>query len=272
MFMSSTMEDRRRHTASDMALYWDSFLSSGLFYDKEGNIPLEVSTDGDNNEVYIAQGRAVIGGHLYINTSELQKELELAPTSSDRIDRVVLRLDLSIENRFIKVFVKKGTENDPPELTREGDIYELSLAQIHLKAGKSFIEKSDIKDERLNSDLCGIASDGYTSARARAIDVFMQNEGNLYVNGNVEDSLRELRQPLSVFKSNVDDDGIFQVVEWKKGNTLYKKSVLSNKNSLGNYLKRTVSYYKQDGITPNRIEEYTINYNSDDSIVSEVLL
>lgn len=160
LFFNSTMNDRRRHQASDMADYWMSFLSSGLIH-QDGDPKLEVTANDTNRNINVDIGRAVIMGHLYINDDKLIHRIDDPDSLLDRIDRVVIRYDNSIENRFIKSFIIKGVEAEnpePPELTREGDIYELSLAQIHVKAGKSFIEQSDIIDERLDESVCGLAS------------------------------------------------------------------------------------------------------------------
>lgn len=157
LFFNSTIDDRRKHKASDIAEYWDSFLKSGLIH-TDGKPTLKVEANGSDMEISVDLGKAVILGHLYINDSSLKKPISQSTASEDRFDRVVLRLDLNIENRYIKVFIKEGTALAPPELTREGNIYEVSLAQIHVKQGKSFLEQSDIIDERLDEELCGLAS------------------------------------------------------------------------------------------------------------------
>lgn len=168
LFFSSIEGDRRRYTAQDMAEYWHTFLNSGVKHDN--NVPsLDVVADGNSMDVQISTGRAIIGGHLYICDGK-KHTVNLASATEDRIDRLVLRLDLSREIRDIFSVIKEGTEHEPPELTREGDIYELSLAQIHVKAGKSFIEQSDIIDERFDNEVCGLASSMVTVPT----DVFMR--------------------------------------------------------------------------------------------------
>lgn len=159
-FFNSTADDRRRYQASDMAEYWMSFLRSGLIHEN-GKPQLEVVADGTSRNVTLKVGRAIIKGHLYINDADLKKTIDEPDSVFDRIDRLVLRYDNSLENRYIKSFIKKGEpgENpEPPALTREGEIYELSLAQIRVKAGKAFIDQSDIIDERFVESVCGLAS------------------------------------------------------------------------------------------------------------------
>lgn len=164
-FFNSTASDRRRHTAGDMAEYWSSFLSTGLI--SRDKVPLlRVTANGVDNVLNIGVGSAIIKGHLYINDSDLEKTVPLPSGLDNRIDRVVLRLDNRRgvdDSRYIKIFIKEGTEDAPPELEREvvegtTVLYELSLAQVKLNAGQSYITQDDITDERLDEGLCGMAS------------------------------------------------------------------------------------------------------------------
>lgn len=164
-FFNSTATDRRRHQAKDIAEYWRSFLSTGLI-NWDGEPLLEVTADGTNRNVSLSIGRAVMKGHLYRNKAIKDLPIDGPDPTLDRIDRLVLRYDDTIENRHIKSFIIKGEPSDnpvPPELERtylEGEplIYEISLAQIRVVAGKSFIEQSDLLDERFNESVCGLAS------------------------------------------------------------------------------------------------------------------
>lgn len=159
LFFNSTQDDTREYQANDIADYWNSFLSTGLISDN-GEPQLKVVAEGTNRIIEIQKGRALIDGHLYLNDSTKLK-IEEPDALYDRIDRVVIRYDNTIKNRFIKAFVLRGETSEnpiPPQLTRGGDIYELSLAQIRVVGGKSFIEQKDIVDERLKEDVCGLAS------------------------------------------------------------------------------------------------------------------
>lgn len=152
--------DRRRHQASDMADYWRSFLSNGLIHEN-GQPQISVIANNTNRNITLKKGKALLQGHLYVNTDDLVLRIDNPDSLLDRIDRIVIRYDNTIENRYIKAFVKKGVEASnpiPPQLTRAGDIYEISLAQIKVVAGKSFVEQTDIVDERLNEMTCGLAS------------------------------------------------------------------------------------------------------------------
>ncbi|WP_078597110.1 hypothetical protein [Evansella clarkii] len=150
-FFNSVTGDERTYQAEDFAQFFKNFLGNGFF---EG---LRVSANNSMNTI-LGPGAGFIEGHEYTNTSSLTLTHDPADPNNDRIDRVVLRLDRDIDARHIKAHVKKGTTGsspEPPSLTRNDYVYELSLAQVRITTGKSFIDDSQITDERGDHELCG---------------------------------------------------------------------------------------------------------------------
>ncbi len=150
-FFNSTQDDPRQYQADDFSQFFKNFLGNGFFNG------LQVSADNTMNTT-LASGSAFIEGHEYTNTASITCPHEPADASLDRIDRVVLRLDRDIESRYIRAFVKRGEEAEvpePPGLIRNDTIYELSLAQVYIEAGKSFIDDTQITDERGDNEVCG---------------------------------------------------------------------------------------------------------------------
>lgn len=159
-FFNSAPGDERLHQASDFARYFGNVLTSGLF-SLDNQIGLRVQSDGTDMRSYVETGKALIKGFAYENDADEYLLHDLPEVTNNRIDRVVLRLDLRNQNRFIKVFVKSGVADAapvPPELQRDNFIYELSLAQILVRANTSTINPADITDERLEEQLCGIVN------------------------------------------------------------------------------------------------------------------
>lgn len=149
-FFDPTEGDNREYAADDFAQFFTNFLGNGFFNG------LSISAN-DSMTVTVSSGAAFIEGYQYTNGSSLDLTLDSADSTQDRIDRVVLRLD-KFEGRYIRAFVKKGetaTNPVPPELTRNDYFYELSLAQIKVTAGKSYIDSTQITDERGDHDVCG---------------------------------------------------------------------------------------------------------------------
>lgn len=158
-FFNSAPGDERWHYASDFADYFGSVLSSGLISNGNSPVGLQVTVNSGTMTTSVNVGRALIKGYSYENTTPLTLTHSIPEQTLDRIDRVVLRLDLKNASRFIKVFVKEGVsalEPVPPILQRDQYIYELSLAQVRIRKNTSSIVVSDIKDERADESLCGI--------------------------------------------------------------------------------------------------------------------
>lgn len=156
-FFDSTIDDPRDYNADDFAEYFRLVLTSGIL---NGGTNLKVECPQNNMQTYIQEGYAWLLGYMYkVSDEPLYLTHDVADPTLDRIDRVVIRLDKTLNNRYVKAFVLKGTPSlspVPPSLTRDEDIYEISLAQVRITAGKSFIDNTQITDERLDNNVCGL--------------------------------------------------------------------------------------------------------------------
>lgn len=151
-FFDSTKDDIRRYQARHLAEILDTVLQTGLLH-KDGTPTIRVVADTKDMKVRVTAGKAVIKGHLYINTDDY----EITLPKTDTVKRIVLRLDTNIDNRYIKLFVTEGDTNLPKPIVRENGVYELALCQIKFDASKGYIEQTDIVDTRFNENLCGLA-------------------------------------------------------------------------------------------------------------------
>jgi hypothetical protein len=155
-FFNSVNGDRR-YDMEQFALYFKQFLSSGIYH--KNNVPSLKVNIGPGLNTALETGSAYIEGYMYQNTENITFTHDAADTTNARIDRIVLRLDRSLNSRFIKAFIKKGvpsTNPIPPALQRDKIIYEISLAQVRIDAGKNTI--SSVTDERLKQDVAGLVS------------------------------------------------------------------------------------------------------------------
>lgn len=144
-FFDSTEQDIREYRASQFAKYFSRFLSNGIYTEK-GLMGLKVSAVNGLN-IKVSPGFAYINGYMYENDTDISFVLDPADIILERIDRVVLRLD--IVNRKINIKLKKGTMGSnptPPVLEDNASIKEISLAQIRIN--KNAIA-GIITDERL---------------------------------------------------------------------------------------------------------------------------
>ncbi|AMA62496.1 putative phage structural domain protein [Kurthia sp. 11kri321] len=324
-FFNSAPGDERWHYASDFADYFGSVLSSGLISNGEA-VGLQVTVNAGTMTTSVNVGRALIKGYSYENTTPLTLTHSIPEQTLDRIDRIVLRLDLKNASRFIKVFVKEGVsalEPIPPTLQRDQYIYELSLAQVRIRKNTSSIVVSDIKDERADENLCGIVQSLITVptsvfqqqfdtwfasiadvteqsvtdwqiAQQQAFTMWFdsikgQLDGDVgaklaseltthkaeyaQFKSAIEKEVAELQNAneLSIVKSSKDSEGIFTTVTYKRksDNTIFAKSVLSGGTS-PQYNTRTLTFYNADGITVKATKIYSLSYDVDGDLVSEV--
>lgn len=325
-FFNSAPGDERWHYASDFADYFGSVLSSGLISNGDSPVGLQVTVNNGTMTTSVAIGKAIVKGYSYENTTPLTLTHSIPEQTLDRIDRVVLRLDLKNASRFIKVFVKEGVsalEPVPPSLQRDQYIYELSLAQVRIRKNTSSIVVSDIKDERADENLCGIVQSLITVptsvfqqqfdawfasiadvteqsvtdwqiAQQQAFTMWFdsvkgQLDGDVGVKlaseltthkaeyaqfkSAIEKEVAELQNAneLSIVKSSKDSEGIFTTVTYKRksDNTIFAKSVLSGGTS-PQYNTRTLTFYNADGITVKATKIYSLSYDVDGDLVSEV--
>lgn len=118
---------------------------------------LEVSTNGANMISTVKSGVAFIEGRHYYNDALLELTHDTEVIGLNRIDRVVVRMDTSTEARYVKTFIKKGmpsTNPAAPTLTQTPQFYEISLAQILVVGGQTFIASNAVTDERGKKVIC----------------------------------------------------------------------------------------------------------------------
>ena len=75
---------------------------------------------------------------------------------------------------------------------------------------------------------------------------------------------------MKLYRMNKDSEGIFTELQWKRSDdTLAIKSVLSG-GTTPKYTTRTETYYDEDGETVLMAKIYTLSYDEDDDLISEV--
>ncbi|CEG28075.1 pyocin knob domain-containing protein [Bacillus sp. B-jedd] len=151
--------DRRLYSAADWSKVLSKFLESGIYNEADN---LAVTADGTKMAVTVGAGVAFIEGRMYENSEPLELRIDAAEASLDRIDLVVLRLDMTEQNRYIKAFVVKGTAAENPVSPVPVDntfIKEIPLAEVRVIRAKSTIDDAEITDRR-NPDFVDPFTDG----------------------------------------------------------------------------------------------------------------
>mgnify|MGYP001023959089 CR=1 FL=1 len=180
----------KKYTAEQFAEYFRAFMTNGI---KNGGSNLQVTAPGTGMDITIDYGIGLIEGYMYWLKDDAEGKLTLTVGASGalpRIDRVVLRLDKSLPERSISAQLLSGAPAAapvPPTLTRGGNIFEISLAQINIRANTNTVLPSDVKEERYNTDVCGLINSLISldssdfAAQAEAILDQMANQGYLPV-------------------------------------------------------------------------------------------
>lgn len=141
----------KEYFAEDFAEYFIPFFTNGIF-----NNGCQVLGNTNDMAVNLSVGRAFIEGYRYRNKKTKTLIIENADGVLNRIDNIVIRLDLT--NRNITTQVIKGTfANNPiaPDLVRTSTIYDLRIAQVSIPAGTTEITQDLVKDCRFITSDCG---------------------------------------------------------------------------------------------------------------------
>ncbi|MDL2318550.1 hypothetical protein LJC74_05680 [Eubacteriales bacterium OttesenSCG-928-A19] len=142
-----------REYSADSMMYWLlPFFTTGVF-----NGHLQVTANG-NMTVSLNTGFCNINGRVM--RQKVVETFDLAGASGtpnmNRIDTLILRRDDTQRDIYPMVVTGAFSLNpSPPALVREGAIYDIKLADIHVNAGTITINQANIDDTRMYSDVCG---------------------------------------------------------------------------------------------------------------------
>ena len=149
-----SIDHDRLYDAATMSNYFEGLVSDGI-YENIGDKFIVQAVSGLT--ISVGSGRGLIKTRWIKNDASVSFELDAADVQLNRIDAVVLRLDLTESGREITIAVKKGTPATNPTapiMTRNTDIYELCLAYVRINRGTTSISQSYVTDMRASS-LCG---------------------------------------------------------------------------------------------------------------------
>ena len=141
--------------------------TNGVFINDDKLVnSLKVSAVG-GMQVSVAPGGCHINGAKGYEAATRMFTLEAASDTYMRIDRIVARFDTSDSVRSIELYVKQGTPSTTPvapTLVRASNYYELALADIYIGKSVTEIKQSNITDQRLNSEVCGMVAPAFPTS------------------------------------------------------------------------------------------------------------
>lgn len=185
----------REYNAQEFTDYFKALVTTGIM--KGAGNELAVAANGTNMITTVNTGIAFLLGRYYENDSPLTLTHDTETLGNSRIDRIVIRMDLSTEARYVKAFIKKGvpsTSPVAPALTQTPNLYEISLAQVKIVGGQTFIAASAVTDERGKDVICPWAG-------SNILPSFDDN----VLNEHIEDNFRHT----TVLPVTYDDSGSY---------------------------------------------------------------
>ena len=219
---------------------WLHGRTSGVF-GADGN--LSVTANGDMT-VSVSDGVGWLAndkadGTVFWNDTkeqtggELQLEIPLADPILPRIDRIVVSwdtVDYAVKPRIEVLKGAAASSPAAPALTNNGLLRQISLAQISVAAAASKIAASDITDERLDADVCGLVTDWISvdtaPMQAQFEDLLQKIKTELNrLNAGTEAMLRTTYDPQG---KNTD---VFAYTDEKSAAILKKVEQLTSANS-----------------------------------------
>lgn len=141
----------REYSDSDFSLFYQHLFTNGVFINVGKGLQVQAMKT-PAMQVQIAIGAAHINGRQFMNTDVVVLDVPVASSTQDRVDSVVLRLDLS--NRIISLEYKTGDI----KVTRNEFVWELQLATVKVTKNSSVIKEASITDTRANDSVCGYSS------------------------------------------------------------------------------------------------------------------
>ena len=155
-FFDSTASVERDYGQAELAAAFRAMGGTGAASLADG---LQVSAEGSTMRTLVEPGLAMILGYVYELSDDGGAAMAVehaASGSSDRFDRVVLRLDLNACAITLELLTgTPGAQPQPPALTRTATVYEISLARVRVSANATAIAQGDITDERPDEGVCG---------------------------------------------------------------------------------------------------------------------
>jgi len=125
-FFTSSGGDRK-YTSANFATFFYELTQRGEGVIKSIDNELAVTNPGTLS-VDINTGTSVKRGYLYNNSTSLNKALDAVTSGSQRIDRIVTRVDLTV--RTMSIVIVKGTESASPSVPSIDGTTDVLLAKI----------------------------------------------------------------------------------------------------------------------------------------------
>ena len=145
-----SIDGDRMYDDSDFSRFFEGLFSYGVSLTTANALKVTASPNG-GVKVQVDSGYSFTG-KVFLNSSAKALSIDVASSTQDRTDSIVVRMDKSVRDVFLAV-----KKNDTT-VTRTSDVYELQLATIRVPRNVSSITGDLITDKRADEKVCGYSS------------------------------------------------------------------------------------------------------------------
>ncbi|MFK4967750.1 pyocin knob domain-containing protein [Lactococcus garvieae] len=174
-FPFADVDGDRMYSDTDFAEFYSHLFTNGIFMTIGSGLKIRESASL-GMRVRVGSGALVINGRHYLNTEESEMQIPVASALQDRVDSIVVKLDLS--NRTMQIAYKQSDIT----VVRTDTIYEMQIAKIAVARNTTQIINANITDTRGDSKVCGYSSPYQKVDVGNLLDQF---ESELSQNKNV---------------------------------------------------------------------------------------
>lgn len=214
-FFNSINGDRR-YTAEEMTRPYELLVSNGVFATQSGTPSdyLQVHADSGMNLI-VKGGRGIFADKWFLLDGDMHMTVESAEVTLNRIDSIVVKVDLNESVRSASIIVKKGTPASTPmapEVIRTALVQEYRLANIAVNAGVTAIQQLNITDTR-GSDDCGWVTSLIQQVDTSTLYIQWQDAFDTWFK-DVKETLSTstlIRSYTSVYNTSVQDEKVIPI-------------------------------------------------------------
>ena len=253
---SSTDTYDRTYSAEQMSLYFKGLVSDGVIANV-GNM-LAVSPHSGMS-VQVGTGRMLIDSRWLQNDAAYNVTLQTAHATLNRKDIIVARLDYS--GRTIGIIAKTGTaaaSPAAPSIVRNGEYFEMELAEIYVSAGATAITAANITDKRANTSVCGYVTGLVDQIETSGMWAQLQDDFETWfegIRGQLDgDTAGNLQNQINTITGNVSNN---------TSNIATNTANISQNTATINTLTGSTTLSGVDLNTLTTTGTYRIDYNSD---------
>lgn len=153
-FFNSVNGDRK-YNAEQINEFFGQLISSGVLPNPSTNLQVKAKS---GMTVQVLAGKGFIDSHWVKNDTAAEFTLDTADSVLNRIDAIIMKLNLNTDARTITIEVKKGTPASvptAPTMARTTAVKEYCLATVYVGKTATQITQANITDTRANTNVCG---------------------------------------------------------------------------------------------------------------------